>query len=334
VSVNFSPGVVNSSDAQGPFGAMTRDSAGTFYRIRSAYGVYYSETPVGGTPYQVSFTDLDCPAWWDAGPPAGPQCRWTYYEFKPQIALGGPAGQRVTHVAWEKTPWAPYGNRFATKRGTQWTFEDLPQLHTLAADPSGSAWISLNGALYRRTGSSWLQTAVPCGVQVGSFVFDDAGALYLADGSRIWRRDPSGAWGAEATPGEAQVVYVGGGSVHYTSKYSRQPDGGLRPGILYYGRRIGMSWSETAVFFSPPPDYYLEDSQMALDACGAPHFQTTFIARRDYIWALAYVRWTAAGWRQADVVRGFSDPPWAAIGVSTDKAHFIFRNGSATVPLR
>jgi len=228
------------------------------------------------------------------------------------------------YVLWEKGQNSPREYRLATKRGTQWTFEDiLTPVSTLAADPSGTAWISDGTGLYQHAlGDKWNPVAVPCGVNVASFVIDDAGAIYIADGNRVWRRDPLGAWGFETALGEVQQLYLGGGTVHYTRTSDND---------VYYGRRIGTTWSEQLVFVHPK-NTSISDYRMALDTCGAPHFEVT-VGDAFYQWTFSYIRWTAQGWRRADWGT-IPHPMNVTLGIATDNAHFISFVGSATVPLR
>lgn len=244
--------------------------------------------------------------------------------------------------------------RFGTRRGTQWTWEDLTLPGVLAADPGGNAWISSGGGLYRRRNGSngWDAVSIPCGVSLGSIAIDEAGALYAAQRvgppptgkpligkNEIWRRDPSGGWGKETTGSVVERVYTGAGTVHYAGRRRTflNPDGAAFPysDVSYYGRRVGSTWSEYEAFVGD--DQY----QMALDACGAPHFAlSTFRSDQDplALWDLTYARWTAVGWRSAFVFTS-QDPQVQSLGIGTDRAKIIFLagdgdTGEATLPLR
>jgi hypothetical protein len=308
--------------------------------------IFYSETPLSGPAYGVAY--FDC-ADFD---PTVQYCRDTD-GGPPQVAVGGPPTQRAVYVSYTRlVPNAepglpPEGHlRLGIKSGTQWTFEE-PGLHgELHADPQGRAWLGQADALYRRDAPNrWTRIPMPCGVELGihspdsehsglnSFAIDDAGAVYVASGrSSIWRRDPSGSWKMEATPGPASRVFAGGGTIHYSGIGSRPQDGGGAAG-LHYGRRVGTAWQEYDVS-AGPSGTIITEYQLELDACGAPHFSVaTLDLSTTYYWTLDYVRWTAAGWRST-MVADFLHDPACALGVSRNDANFTYSGGGATVPLR
>ena len=86
-----------------------------------------------------------------------------------------------------------------------------------------------------------------------------------------------------------------------------------------------------------PAGSNITEYQMALDACGAPHFSVATLQPFDiypnYYWMLDYVRWTASGWRSTGVA-GFLHDPACALGVSRSSASFTYSGGGASVPLR
>lgn len=314
--------------------AMTRDSSGTFYSFVGD-GRSYSETPAGGVAAIVP--DLDCQNWINA-PFSGTLTCTDPPAINPRLAVGGPVGQRSVYLTYSIGTINPTF-RFGAKRGADWTFEDLskpPQ--ALAADPKGTAWLASQGMLYRRNqAGAWINVGVPCGVSVVSLAFDDAGVLYVAAGdNRIWRRDSSGLWGVETTPGRADHVYTGAGTVHYSAAPRPSLIDGGGGSTFHYGRRVGTTWSEQSMGVGPQNSWF-DDYELALDPCGAPHLVVT-VQEPNYNWEMFYLRWTAAGWRSASVYLTL-DPPGAAIGVSTDVARLVFfasmsEMGRASIPLR
>jgi len=272
----------------------------------------YSEEMTSGTGYTLPY--LDCSG---SGPfGGGPVCPDA---ADPLIAVGGPAGQRIVHVVYDAN-----SMRFATKAGTQWTLEDLsvPSYRTspasLATDPKGAAWISAGGGLYRhRSAGTWDPVPVPCGVTVTSVAADYSGAVYVGTGkNEIWRRDATGAWGAEATPGIADRVYTGDGTVHYTGMSADSYSN------LLYGRRVGTTWSGQSL--GATYGYY-DGLDMALDACGAPHFVycTEDVSGITYSFPIEYLRWTAVGWRSSTIYTA-TDIPGPSLGVAPNYAEFTF----------
>lgn len=81
-----------------------------------------------------------------------------------------------------------------------------------------------------------------------------------------------------------------------------------------------------SIFVDYKPNYSLDDFDVTLDACGAPHFAISTLDLTVYNWDLEYVRWTAAGWRSSDVYLTL-DPQGAAIGVGPSGAEIIFYGG-------
>jgi hypothetical protein len=317
---------------------MARDSSGTFY-VFTAEGMSYSETPTTGPSYYVSA--LDCHDL--VSDPFGNSYCPDSSRQGSQLAVGGPSGRRTVYVSALTSLFPNPSFRLGIRSGGNWTFEDLSLPGTLAADSAGSAWVSSGGKLYRRTGENrWRAVPIPCGVNAGSITFDESGALYVATGTnQIWRRDPTGVWGVETTPGSVERVYAGAGTVHYTGAGASASDGGST-GAVHYGRRVGTSWSQHGVFLVPA-DAGLYGYDMALDDCGAPHFAIE-TQLPNYYWQVHYDRWTAAGWRSKEVTL-LLDPPEASIGVSTTNASVVYYGGnvngadypsiaSARIPLR
>jgi hypothetical protein len=311
------------------------DSSGTDYSVYLDEGIgniYYTETPLSGPSYRVDYfdcADFDAPFLHCRDPDSGP----------PQVAVGGPASQRVVYVSY-MTRVLVDGDlpsarlRLGIKKGTQWTFEDPPISGVLRADPQGRAWLGTPKALFRRdAANSWTRIPIPCGVELSSFVIDPAGAAYIASGqSSIWRRDSNGSWAMEATPGRADSVYAGGGTIHYSSLGFELQDGSAAP-VVRYGRRVGTAWQQYDVQASPVGTRITE-YQMALDRCGAPHFSiATLDTSVTYYWTLDYVRWTTSGWRST-MVADFLHDPSCALGVSPNYAIFTYSGGGAGVPLR
>jgi hypothetical protein len=310
-----------------------RDSSGTMYTVTpDSTSVHYSEVPTTGASDHVYA--LDC---------AEQDPQWAYCPgLYPQVAVGGPPGAHTVYVVYNRGSDFNPAYRFGTKIGKQWTFEDLSMAGRLAADPSGNAWLSSEGKLYRHdSAKGWVAVPVPCGESIRSIAFDDSGSLY-AGGSdnRMWRRAPVGSWGFETTPGPFERVYTGAGTVHYTAApRTVRTDSGYVWTNFRYGRRIGTTWSEEKPL-GDGVEWTNAGFDMALDTCGAPHFAFSVFRYENplHFWDLSYVRWTAAGWRSIFVYTS-QDPQDPGIGVSTASAMMTFFAGSpdvatATIPLR
>lgn len=347
---------------QTPVAAMANDSSGNLYVFLVNGRSYWEET--GDPPTRkdsVDYLDCQAPLPCQNQPSCVAGCGDTASPEDPRIAVGGPAANRVVYVTyatngpmWGNPSLSP-GYRLGSKRGTVWTFEDLAfKPFALAADSTGTAWIATEHRdnstgqlseprLYRRSSAKgWDAIPIPCGVVVTSMAFDGSDALYVASppDKRIWRRDSSGAWGAEAVPGIPDRVVAGAGTIHYFAGRAGASgtDGGRRISVAY-GRRSGTTWTEDLAFVHGSD--YFPDYNATVDACGAPHIVVTsqdVVAPSYFNWNIYYVRWTAVGWRSGFLTASL-DPAGAAIGLTAAYSEFVFGMDAnsqydATVPLR
>lgn len=334
--------------SQIPISASAADADGTHYFVSTvppfngAWGLDFYETPVSGPTTVVN--DLDCQSFRPTGATGEMACN--DFPGYLQLAAGGPAGRTVVYLAYEIGATAEFPNpitkraRFGTRIGGQWTFEDLPfGLGQLKANSQGRAWMLSGGVPYFRNGTKgWEALPIPCRVAFTSFDLDGADALYFGgEKKEVWRRDPNGGWAMETTPGTVESLVAAGGTVHYTNVVrSTKLDGGSAA-TVHYGRRVGTTWSEYEVSFPLGPatyDAFLYSYNVALDACGAPHFVfSAEINAPSLYWNVTYVRWTAAGWRSTPIGVCW-DPPSCGISFSASKAFIGFASGYASVPLR
>jgi hypothetical protein len=161
------------------------------------------------------------------------------------------------------------------------------------------------------------RTTVPCDInQVTDLEIDTENAVWylMSDDSTLYRRAADGSWTKTASPGGK--IVLAGGTVHLVTSGWQSV------------RRVGTQWSQPIV---PPPlgDLTARFSQLAIDACWAPHIAAAHMYDVNYLFEMDYTRWTSRGF--LTLRRMSTDYPDIAVAVTP--GHTFIHGGGFVVVL-
>jgi hypothetical protein len=244
----------------------------------------------------------------------------------PHLATQSRAGKLTVHLAYGPDVRFQAG-RYGVGVDGGWTFADVPERPSgVAVDASGDALVLQKQAVLRHRGSTVDSIPLPAELVTNSsrksITTDPSGAWYVAasdaSGIHVGRRRASGEWSVELVALEPVWttpirILWGAGTVHVA--HSNR-----------YYRRVGTEWEASEVTTDPQASF-----DMALDACGAPHFVVSNGGGGpiSLAWEIRYARWTRSGFRWLVLAPAATTPSGTSIAVTAGHAYVAYGGYSA-----